>query len=308
MVFSAERIRESDNEVNMHCSENDGSSVQVFSCFQRSSMSYKKNIHTKKGIVITAFGSSTEQGQKAFENIHARIEEKFPDIPIRWGYTSITIRRKYREKGKDSNSLSTAISKLLDEDVTHLAVQPLHIIPGYEFEDVQRTAAAFRHIPKGFTQIVLSTPLLYSQSSLHVLGNALLQIIPENRSNDEAVLFLGHGTNHPANSFYPALAYWLQQRDPLLFVGTVEHWPDQDTILSQLRKCGAKRVYLIPLLTVAGIHAHRDIAGEDPESWKSRLENEGFECVPLLKGLVEYDNFTDLWLDQLNSALQALQT
>ena len=262
----------------------------------------------KQGIVLTAFGSSTEQGQKALDNIHAHVQAKFPDIPIRWGYTSITIRRKYREKGKDSNSLSTAISKLLDEDVTHLAVQPLHIIPGYEFEDVQRTAAAFRHIPKGFTQIALSPPLLYLQSSLHVLGNALLQIIPENRSNDEAVLFLGHGTNHPANSFYPALAYWLQQFDPHFFVGTVEHWPDQDTILSQLRKCGAKRVYLIPLLTVAGIHAHRDIAGEDPESWKSRLENEGFECVPLLKGLVEYDNFTDMWLDQLNSALQALQT
>lgn len=261
----------------------------------------------KNGIVLTAFGSSTEQGEKALDNIHTRVQAKFPDIPIKWGYTSTTIRRKYRDRGKESNSLSTAISKLMDEDVTCLAVQPLHIIPGYEFEDVQRTVSAFRHIPKGITRISLSPPLLYSQSSLHRIGNALLQVIPENRSNEEAVLFLGHGSNHPANSFYPALAYWLQQLDPLFFVGTVEHWPDQDTILSQLQECGAKRVYLIPLLTVAGIHAHRDIAGKDPDSWQSRMQNQGFECVPLLKGLAEYDTFIHLWLENLSTTMQELE-
>lgn len=292
----------------MHSSNSDGSSVLVFSCFQRSSMSYKKNTHTKKGVVLTAFGSSTEQGQNALHNIHARIQEEFPDIPMYWGYTSAAIRRKSISQGKEIHSLPTAISKSMDEEVTHLAVQPLHIIPGYEFEDVQRTVSAFRHIPKGFTEISLSPPLLYSQSSLHRVGNALLQMLPSERTKDEAILFLGHGSNHPANSFYPALAHWLQQQDPMLFVGTVEHWPDKDTVRSQLLDSGANKVYLIPLLTVAGIHAHKDIAGQDPESWQSTLQRDGFECVPVLKGLAEYDTFIDLWLEQLNLALQALQT
>ncbi len=292
----------------MDSSQGDMSSIQVFSCFQRTSMNYKKNTRIKKGIVLTAFGSSTEQGQTALENVHARIAANFPDIPINWGYTSVAIRRKSKAQGREIDSLPLAIGKSLEEEVTHLAVQPLHIIPGYEFEDVQRTITAFRHIPKGFNEISLSPPLLFSQTSLHKLGNALLQILPSTRSKDEAVLFLGHGSNHPANSFYPALAYWLQQQDPLLFAGTVEHWPDQESIRFHLFKSGAKRVYLIPLFTVAGIHAQNDIAGNDPESWQSSLEQEGFECIPVLKGLAEYNTFIDIWLQHLNLAIQAFQT
>ena len=38
-------------------------------------------------------------------------------------------------------------------------------------------------------------------------------------------------------------------------------------------------------MLVAGDHALNDMAGEDPESWKSRLETEGFAVRGTLRGL-----------------------
>ena len=41
----------------------------------------------------------------------------------------------------------------------------------------------------------------------------------------------------------------------------------------------------MPFMIVAGDHAQNDMAGEEPDSWKSVLENEGFQVTVQLDGL-----------------------
>lgn len=46
-----------------------------------------------------------------------------PDIPVRWAYTSHIIREKLAKQGKDLDSPEAALSKMMDEKFTHVAVQ-----------------------------------------------------------------------------------------------------------------------------------------------------------------------------------------
>jgi sirohydrochlorin cobaltochelatase len=55
---------------------------------------------------------------------------------------------------------------------------------------------------------------------------------------------------------------------------------------------------------VAGKHGAQDMAGPAADSWKSRLEAEGFSVMPDLRGLAEGPEFVELWLDRLEGALR----
>ncbi len=62
---------------------------------------------------------------------------------------------------------------------------------------------------------------------------------------------------------------------------------------------GVKKAYLIPLMTVAGDHARNDMSGDKEDSWKSILSKAGITSVPVLKGLAEYDNVVEIWIEHL---------
>jgi len=62
------------------------------------------------------------------------------------------------------------------------------------------------------------------------------------------------------------------------------------------------RVWLMPLLGVVGKHVQRDMAGAGPESWGTRIGKAGFTCMPVLRGLMEYKGFSDLWISHLEEA------
>ena len=70
---------------------------------------------------------------------------------------------------------------------------------------------------------------------------------------------------------------------------------------------GITKTYLVPLMTVAGDHALNDMAGEEPDSWKSQLTKIDIESVPVLKGLAEFEPIVELWLDNLRASMQQVR-
>jgi sirohydrochlorin cobaltochelatase len=137
---------------------------------------------------------------------------------------------------------------------------------------------------------------------LQRVAEAMIKIIPPERKKKDAVVFMGHGTHHPADVYYAALNYHLHKLDPNIFVGTVEGWPEIDDVMKDLKKGGINKAYLMPLMSVAGDHARNDMVGPEENSWKSILEKQGIRCEPVLKGLAEYQEFVDIWLDHLKTA------
>jgi len=221
----------------------------------------------KVGILLVAFGSSVPSAQVSFENIDKKAKAAYPEIPLRWAYTSHIIRKKLAKQGKYLDSPEVALAKMQDEGFTHVAVQSLHTIGGAEYHDLRRTVGGFKLM------------------------------------KNEAVVLMGHGTHHPANAFYAALMFQLQLKDPHIFVGTVEGYPEVDLIKALLLKKNIKKAYLMPLMSVAGDHAKNDMAGDEDDSWKSILTKAGIQCVPILKGTAEYDVFVDIWVDHLGGPL-----
>ena len=256
----------------------------------------------KTGILLVAFGSSLPEAQVSFENIDKKVKAAYPTIPVRWAYTSWMIRKKLAKQGKHLDSPEVALAKMLDKGFTHVAVQSLHTIGGSEFHDLLQSAHAFR-FQGGFQQIRVGYPLLATQKDMESVVQAILENIPKARKKDEAVVLMGHGTHHPSNAFYAALMFQIQRKDPNIFVGCVEGYPEIDVIQGMLAEKKIKKAYLMPLMSVAGNHARNDMAGKDKGSWKSVLTGAGIECVPVLKGTAEYDNFVDIWVSHLKRIL-----
>lgn len=171
----------------------------------------------KSRYLAVAFGSSKASAQVSFNNIDHLVKKAYPDIPVRWAYTSHIIRAKLAKQGKHLDSPEVALAKMMDERFTHVAVQSLHTIGGAEYHDLRRTVGAFK-MTGGFQRLILGYPLLATQEDMTKVTAAILNTIPAERKKDEAVVFMGHGTHHPANAFYAALMFQLQLKDPNIIV------------------------------------------------------------------------------------------
>ena len=63
-----------------------------------------------------------------------------------------------------------------------------------------------------------------------------------------------------------------------------------------------KNARLMPFMVVAGDHALNDLTGNESESWKSMLENEGFEIDYNLKGMGENDGIVQIFVEHSKEA------
>jgi sirohydrochlorin cobaltochelatase len=257
----------------------------------------------KKGILLVAFGTRIATAQVSYDNIERAVRAHFPDIPIRWAFTSAIIRHKLAKQGQSIDSVEIALAKMMDENFTHVAVQSLHTIAGWEFHDLNKNAALFGQMAGGFDAIQVGAPLLTTEGDFERVADALLKNIPTSRKKTDAVIFMGHGTSHPGDAAYAALMYHFQKKDPYVFVGTVGGSPRIDEIKEMLLARRIKTAYLIPFMSVAGEHALNDMAGQNDGSWNSILTKAGISCSLVLKGTAEYDEIVAIWIDHLREAI-----
>ncbi len=262
----------------------------------------------KKAILLAAFGTTVPEAQKALENVERRVRQEFPGTEVRWGYTSGIVRSKLAREGKMLDSPEMALARLMDEKFTHVAVLSLHTIPGLEFHDLSRNARLFGQMVEGFEKIMVAWPLLSSHEDRVRVAKGMIRHIPSTRKPQDAVVLMGHGTeHHPSDAIYSAMNQVFGEMDPNIHVATVEGYPNLENILPRLEAGKVQKVYLLPFMAVAGDHARNDMAGEEPDSWKSVLEKRGYKCEAVLKGTAEYPEIVDVWLDHLRTAMAHLQ-
>ena len=253
----------------------------------------------KPGILLVGFGSVVPRAQAAYERMGARVQAVFPNLPIRWAFTSPRIRRILAQQGTCLDSVEMALARMMSDGFSHVAVQSLQVISGKENHELLVNCRMFGQMVGGFRDIRVGLPLLSSETDMQNMTAALLAAIPPERKPDDAIVYVGHGSPHPSNAFYTALMFHLQERDPLAFLGTISGWPDIAAIQERLLQRRIHTAWLLPCLAVAGNHALKDIAGDNGDSWKSAFERAGIACNPVLKGLLEYDAVADIWIDHL---------
>lgn len=261
----------------------------------------------KKAIVLTTFGTSVPEAQKAYEQIELQARHSFVETEIRWAFSSRTIRAKLAGQGHRLDSPEVALARLMAENYTHVAVLSLHTIPGIEFHQLYRNAMLFGEMSGGFERIVVARPLLSSQTDIERVVRALLLAVPRQRKANDAVIFVGHGSkNHPADALYAAMNYAFLDIAENVYVATVQGFPTLDVLLPKLAAGRFGKVFLLPFMSVAGEHVRNDMAGDKPDSWKSVLMKHGFDCEVHMVGTAEYPEIVAIWMDHLREAVSGL--
>ncbi|HCE42294.1 MAG TPA: sirohydrochlorin cobaltochelatase [Lentisphaeria bacterium] len=268
-----------------------------FSCALNAQEKNETKGESMDAILLVAFGTSDPEAKKAFVNIEKLTRAKFPGHEVRWAYTSEMIRKKLAKKGEILLSPDEALVKLKEDGFKNVYAQSLHIIPGEEFHQVVMVASKFK---KDFEKLTLSPPLLNSMDDVRKSVRIMLAKVPAVRKKEDAVLFMGHGSGkHPSDMIYVATAYAVEKSDGNAFLATVDGNPSLDEVLARLKERKIKKAYLLPFMSVAGDHAKNDMAGDEPDSWKSMLAKNGIESIAVMKGMAEYDEIVDIWLEHL---------
>lgn len=266
----------------------------------------------KKAILAVSFGTSYPETLKAnIESVENRLREAFPGYEVRRAFTSRMIVAKLAQRDQVFiDNPTQALERLREEGYTQVVVQPLHIIPGEEFDQIKEVVDRYAQA-KVFSAISLGRPILpLAEDAVHrsdyaAAVQALKGQLPEH-SGEQAVLLMGHGTKHPANAAYTRLQDALTAAGLPVYLGTVETTPSLEDVQKILEAKKIKNVLLMPYMLVAGDHAQNDLAGDEPDSWKNRLAAAGYEVSVYMHGLGENPAYGDLYVQRVQDAIRDL--
>lgn len=253
-----------------------------------------------KAIMVVSFGTSYQDTcKRTIEALESDLCSHFPDRRFYRAWTSKIIRRKLAAQGNMIDSVEEALERMQKDGIKDLLVQTTHMLPGEEYA---LTLAAIKKYGAAFSSIRFGAPLLVNHKDLSDLARILENCFPQ-VEHDSLLVFMGHGSGCLNAPIYEELENcFLQDGYGNYCVGTVEFDPGFTFILERIRREKPKRVYLTPLMVVAGDHANNDMAGDEPDSWRSQIMAEGIEAVCILKGLGEYPAVREMYIRHALSA------
>ena len=249
----------------------------------------------ERELLAVSFGTSYNTSRaEDIGGIEAALQEAFPDWSVRRAFSSqIVINHVQARDGEKIDNMEQALERAVENGVRTLVVQPTHLMQGAEYDEMCSAVDQYRD---QFESVEIAEPLLgdvgSSPEEVNPDKEAVMKALAETAaavsgygSMEEAAadgmayVFLGHGTSHTAAVTY----HQMQVQADLLgydnvFIGTVEGKPEEtecSAVIEAVSSAGFDKVTIRPLMVVAGDHANNDMAGDDPDSWKTMFENSG---------------------------------
>lgn len=303
-------------------------------------------------VLLVAFGSTWNNAFQAFDATKKAYEKAFPEADVYLCFSSdICINRASVGENTDDEGKIVKRDYYEPRYLLHaigaakygkIYVQSLQVIPGEEFAAVVASVKKFMnngflasaHLDDKYLAklaedeaIFLGMPLL--NDSIEDINEVAKQLNEKCKSeiSDGVVAFMGHGNpdkydTFKANIRYRQLETALQKLNPNYFVGTVdmENNYKQD-VMDRMKKKGITngKVYLHALMSIAGDHAHNDMAGEGEEYWDEEdpesednswfeyfTNNEYTPVVPAVnnhpQGLLEIPGILEVWINHTKNA------
>jgi sirohydrochlorin cobaltochelatase len=239
--------------------------------------------------------------REPYRSVEQVCRDRFPAHEIHWAFSGRAVRERIPETGQRPTPTPEEVLGALRDGGRVPVVQALYLLCGREFHEAVRTVRRFQ------PRAAVGRPLLSAPADVAALCDALAPVVDD--AGDDAVLWVGHGTRHPSGLAYEVLGARL--REPFgarACLGLLEGEPAPDSVAQHLREAGFRRVRLRPLMLVAGTHYWRDMAGEGPGSWKSRLMGRGLEVVSTPQALLDTSGVAELFGDHLQRALESPTT
>jgi sirohydrochlorin cobaltochelatase len=256
-------------------------------------------------IVIAAFGS-TSRAKAPLERFMESLAQQYPKEQIYWAYTSEIIRKKL-----GLPSLQETLARVEADGYRKAVVQPLHIFPGTEYQQLAETCAYFPGL-----RVFLGETLLHRWDFVKEILAALEpDFLPAEAGCNLLAL---HGTPlaaDPVNIVYLGLERLVSDLYPNVLAAAIEGVPDHEALFARIERERLadkyKRIKILPMMYFAGVHAEEDLMGE-ADSWRSALEALGFsvECPAIpaeggasYQGLAYYPEVIKAFMDRLERTL-----
>ncbi len=248
---------------------------------------------SKKAFAAVSFGTAYKDALVSIGNVENRLKAVLPEHDFYRVFTSGTVREKLeKDTGAHILSLEELLESLYEKGYEEVACQSLHIVPGKQYEELVLKLIGYG---RRFRKFIIGRPLLYEPSDCLKLAGVIADILPE-LQEDEAFVYMGHGSGHISNALYALTENCLRQLSKeRVYVGVMEGVPGIEYIIGRLKKHSIKKTWLAPMLLSAGWHARKDLAGDNEESWKSRLEAEGIQVRVMLKGLGDIPGVAEIF-------------
>lgn len=233
-------------------------------------------------MLLAHYGAGSPSARATLSAIEERVRAALPGWEVRAAWTSAAFLRRAREAGEKIRSVPETLCALQAAGFDRVSVQPTLLHYGKGYAAVSEAAAGFSGV---FTAVGLGRPLLADEEDRAALCRLLDREFP--RGEDEALVLAGHAAGDGA--FYAEVnALCAKLGLPRMLAGAL---PELDAVCGALRTLAVRRVTLVPLLLTAGSHTARDIAGEGPGSWRTRLAAEGYAVRAVTQGLAELPGF-----------------
>ena len=303
-------------------------------------------------VLLVAFGSTWNNAFMAFDATKKAYEQAFPQADVYVSFSSdICINRASAGENTDDNGNIVKRDYYEPRYLLHaigaakyskIYVQSLQVIPGEEFAAVVASVKKFMnngYIASAHLDDVYLAQLAENESIF--LGMPLLsdpeKDVPEVAKqlnalyNAEAkqgvVAFMGHGNpdtydTFKANVRYTQLEEALQKYSPNYFVGTVDmpgNYKQDVMARMEAKGINSGKMFLHALMSIAGDHAHNDMAGEGDDywtpmapdsedvSWFEFFSHKDYEVnVPVVnnhpQGLLELSGVLNVWINHTKDA------
>ena len=320
-----------------------------------------------KVILVVAFGSTWQQAYDTFEKVVDDYKTNFPGWDVYLSFSSIECINHAREGENvapksyyDPEHWLTAIGQA---GYKKIVVQSLQVIPGEEYRNVRDSYVKnFMNNKNGnFTtaymkaldrNVVIGTPLMAEESDAEALAKVLNNEEDIKAAvNQGIVAFMGHGNPegfdyYGGNIRYVQLEEALREFSQNYYVGTVdmdETYAEDvlnhiaggtfDFHVGTITKTityaanSATKAQLYPLMSIAGDHAHNDMADDEDEgSWFTLFNEAGiitaayetnykYACAkdyktgdPYIPALAERAAVRKLWMNHTHEAINKLGT
>ena len=249
-------------------------------------------------IVLAAFGT-TAKSFSTYEHMDAVFKKRLPDHTIIWSYTSRMVKKALKNKSRlDIKDPGEVLVNLQKQGHSWAVLQSLHLIGAHE---LHRLAAARNHLN---IRLSLGLPLLSSPLDFQEVSKALSPVISADKN--EAIVVVGHGTDHPSWTAYFALETIMRKKyGSRVFTGVVEGFPGMEETLGRIQEKGFKKVRIIPLLLVAGVHFIEDLT-QEADSWQKTFERNDIEVTVVSHGLGNIDGITEIFCRHIKEALDVI--
>ncbi len=263
----------------------------------------------KKAILVVSYGTTYDDTrERTIGAIERRISESFPGWEVRRAFSSRPVIKILARRGVHVDFVDQALERLAEEGFGTVVVQPTLVMNGIEYDIMTDSV---RRLGDRFDRISVGSPLLTTSDDYErMIGAIESAYVPEAEalcSGRHALVLMGHGTTHFANSTYSELQLRLGlSGHEDVYVTTVEGFPSFADTLRMMEGRGYGEAVLVPIMLVAGDHAVNDLAGDEEDSLKCVMRDAGYEPRCIVRGMGEFPAFQELFCVHTAAAMRSL--